>query len=96
MPTSVVEHMLSERASSFLLGCDTGSCHAADYDLTGQIMWPAAQLLAEYLAAHTSVMTACSCALELGSGLGLPGILCAKVDLSIFQVLWHICSVYAL
>lgn len=57
-------------------GCGTP---AADYDLTGQIMWPAAQLLADYLAANPSVMTGCRCALELGSGLGLPGLLCAKV-----------------
>ncbi|CAL8471924.1 g11466 [Coccomyxa elongata] len=51
---------------------------STDYDLTGQIMWPAAQLLAEYLAANPSIMTGCQCALELGSGLGLPGLLCAQ------------------
>ena len=53
--------------------------HAADYDLTGQIMWPAAQLLADHLAANPAVMQGCRCALELGSGLGFPGILAAKV-----------------
>lgn len=43
-------------------------------------MWPAAQLLADYLASHTMLMSGCKCALELGSGLGLPGILCAQVQ----------------
>ena len=52
--------------------------HAADHDLTGQIMWPAAQLLADYLASNTSIMAGCPGALELGSGLGFPGILAAQ------------------
>ena len=52
---------------------------AADYDLTGQIMWPAAQLLADYLAANPAIMQGCRCAVELGSGLGFPGLLAAKV-----------------
>ena len=41
-------------------------------------MWPAAQLLADYLAANTHIMAGCVCALELGSGLGFPGILAAQ------------------
>ena len=53
--------------------------HAADYDLTGQIMWPAAQLLADYLAANAHIMASCPCALELGSGLGFPGLVAAQV-----------------
>ena len=54
--------------------------HAADYDLTGQIMWPAAQLLADYLAANTHIMSGCPCALEFGSGLGFPGIIAAQAS----------------
>ena len=41
-------------------------------------MWPAAQLLADYLAANTHIMAGCPCALELGSGLGFPGIIAAQ------------------
>ena len=51
---------------------------AADHDLTGQILWPAASLLATYVAAHPSILSGCSCALELGAGLGLVGLLAAQ------------------
>ena len=51
---------------------------AADHDLTGQILWPAATLLANYVAAHPSILKACSCAVELGAGLGLVGLLAAQ------------------
>ena len=51
---------------------------AADYDLTGQILWPAATLLANYIAAKPSILTGRCCALELGAGLGLVGLLAAQ------------------
>ena len=51
---------------------------AADYDLTGQILWPAASLLANYVASNPSILLSCSCALELGAGLGLVGLLAAQ------------------
>ena len=52
---------------------------AADHDLTGQILWPAAALLAEYLEAHAQQwLTGCPCAVELGSGLGMAGLLASK------------------
>ena len=54
------------------------SVPAADYDLTGQILWPAASLLADYLAAHDTILKGCSCACELGAGLGLVGLLAAQ------------------
>lgn len=78
------EQLLEAKAISFILKVfdnddDDGlAALAADYDLTGQIMWPAAQLLADYLAANTHIMTGCPCALELGSGLGFPGILAGQ------------------
>lgn len=56
----------------------TTNAHAADHDLTGQILWPAANLLATYIAAHPSILNSCSCALELGAGLGLVGLLAAQ------------------
>ena len=34
----------------------------ADYDLTGQLVWPGAELLNDYLANHSDI--------ELGSGVG--------------------------
>ncbi|KAL0030185.1 hypothetical protein WJX77_001961 [Trebouxia sp. C0004] len=42
-----------------------------DYDLTGQILWPAASMLAGYLAANPAILENCTCACELGAGLGL-------------------------
>lgn len=51
---------------------------AADHDLTGQILWPAATLLASYIAENPGILKACSCAVELGAGLGLVGLLAAQ------------------
>ena len=51
---------------------------AADYDLTGQILWPAALLLAEYLVDRTEVISNKRAACELGSGLGLVGLFCGQ------------------
>lgn len=51
---------------------------AADYDLTGQILWPAAHLLTSFLAANPNTMAGRRGACELGSGLGLVGILCGQ------------------
>lgn len=45
----------------------------------GQILWPAATLLAGYLAANPRWATGCSCALELGAGLGLVGCVAARL-----------------
>lgn len=62
-------------------GLQTATCEylcAADHDLTGQILWPAATLLANYVAANPSILKACSCAVELGAGLGLVGLLAAQ------------------
>ena len=44
-------------------------------------MWPAAQLLADHLAANTHILAGCACALELGSGLGFPGLVAAQASL---------------
>ena len=41
-------------------------------------MWPAAQLLADHLAAKPHIILGCPCALELGSGLGFPGLIAAQ------------------
>ena len=53
--------------------------HVADYDLTGQTIWPAAQMLADYLAAHQNVLAGCTCTCELGAGLGLAGLFAAQI-----------------
>ena len=44
------------------------SATTADYDLTGQILWPAARLLADYLAAHLQLLEGRRGACELGAG----------------------------
>lgn len=51
---------------------------AADYDLTGQIIWPAARLLAEYLSENCEQVAHVRDACELGSGLGLAGLICGQ------------------
>ena len=51
---------------------------AADYDLTGQTIWPAAQMLADYLADHLDILAGCDHACELGAGLGLVGLFAAQ------------------
>ena len=55
------------------------SAAAADYDLTGQILWPAARLLADYLAAHPQLLEGRRGACELGAGLGLAGLTASRV-----------------
>jgi hypothetical protein len=41
----------------------------ADYDLTGQLVWPGAELLSEYLSKNQGRVKGSS-VLELGAGLG--------------------------
>ncbi|KAI3707704.1 hypothetical protein L6452_26333 [Arctium lappa] len=41
----------------------------ADFDLTGQLVWPGARLLNEYLSNNAEILQGCS-AVELGSGVG--------------------------
>lgn len=48
---------------------------AADYDETGTILWPAAQMLADYLAQHEELLHGRNAIVELGSGIGLVGML---------------------
>ena len=55
------------------------SAATADYDLTGQILWPAARLLADYLAAHLQLLEGRRGACELGAGLGLAGLTASRV-----------------
>lgn len=42
-------------------------------------MWPAAQMLADFLAANVECLQGCSCACELGAGLGLVGLFAAQI-----------------
>jgi hypothetical protein len=52
-------------------------CSSTDYDLTGQLVWPGAELLNDYLANHSEILNNLS-VIELGSGVGLTGLLCAR------------------
>lgn len=45
------------------------SCKTADFDLTGQLVWPGAVLLNDYLAKNADLLQGCS-VIELGSGVG--------------------------
>ncbi|KAJ9699090.1 hypothetical protein PVL29_007935 [Vitis rotundifolia] len=53
--------------------------HAAstDFDLTGQLVWPGAMLLNDYLSKNAEMLQGCS-VIELGSGVGVTGILCSR------------------
>lgn len=50
---------------------------STDYDLTGQIVWPGAVLLNNYLSGNPKMLEGLS-VIELGSGVGVTGILCSK------------------
>jgi predicted nicotinamide N-methyase len=41
----------------------------ADFDLTGQLVWPGAMLLNDYLSKNAKLLQGCS-VIELGSGVG--------------------------
>lgn len=50
---------------------------STDYDLTGQIVWPGAMLLNNYLSENSGILEGQS-VIELGSGIGITGILCSR------------------
>lgn len=50
---------------------------SSDYDLTGQLVWPGAVLLNNYLTKNSDMLQGCSI-IELGSGIGVTGILCSR------------------
>ncbi|KAL3718544.1 hypothetical protein ACJRO7_003641 [Eucalyptus globulus] len=50
---------------------------STDFDLTGQLVWPGAMLLNEYLSENVDLLRGCS-VIELGSGVGITGILCSR------------------
>ncbi|KAI5075376.1 hypothetical protein GOP47_0009934 [Adiantum capillus-veneris] len=50
---------------------------STDYDLTGQIVWPGAELLNKYIARGLLSLNELAI-LELGSGVGLTGLLCGR------------------
>ncbi|MBA0639889.1 hypothetical protein Goklo_022887 [Gossypium klotzschianum] len=52
-------------------------CETADFDLTGQLVWPGAMLLNDYLSKNAEMLQGCSM-IELGSGVGITGMLCSR------------------
>ncbi|ONK68611.1 uncharacterized protein A4U43_C05F13950 [Asparagus officinalis] len=50
---------------------------STDYDLTGQLVWPGAVLLNNYLSMNARILEGKS-VIELGSGVGITGILCGR------------------
>jgi len=51
---------------------------STDYDLTGQVIWPAAPLLCQYLVKNSSSFQG-KRILEVGSGVGVTGLLAAHI-----------------
>ncbi|RWR79755.1 protein N-lysine methyltransferase METTL21A isoform X1 [Cinnamomum micranthum f. kanehirae] len=50
---------------------------STDFDLTGQLVWPGAVLLNNYLSKNVKMLQGLS-VIELGSGVGITGILCSR------------------
>ncbi|PIN17473.1 Calmodulin-lysine N-methyltransferase [Handroanthus impetiginosus] len=50
---------------------------STDFDLTGQLVWPGAELLNDYLSKNAEMLQGCS-VIELGSGVGITGMLCSR------------------
>ncbi|KAL2239978.1 UNVERIFIED_CONTAM: Electron transfer flavoprotein beta subunit lysine methyltransferase [Sesamum indicum] len=81
---------------------------STDFDLTGQLVWPGAELLNHYLSKNADMLRGCS-VIELGSGVGITGILCSRFCSEVvmtdhndevlkarlcdtLRVLWHLAS----
>lgn len=50
---------------------------STDYDLTGQLVWPGATLLNDYLSQNAEMLKGLA-VIELGSGVGVTGVLCGR------------------
>ncbi|KAJ4724473.1 protein N-lysine methyltransferase METTL21A-like [Melia azedarach] len=50
---------------------------STDFDLTGQLVWPGAMLMNDYLLKNAELLQGSSI-IELGSGVGITGILCSR------------------
>lgn len=49
---------------------------STDFDLTGQLVWPGAVIMNNYLSQYPEIVNGYS-VIELGSGIGITGILCS-------------------
>lgn len=59
-----------------------GESLVGDVDLLGLDVWPAAITLCQYLEMHWSQLMKGQWVIELGAGIGLPGLLCAQMGAS--------------
>ncbi|KAJ1424075.1 S-adenosyl-L-methionine-dependent methyltransferase [Sesbania bispinosa] len=50
---------------------------STDFDLTGQLVWPGAMLMNDFLSKNVEMLQGCT-VIELGSGVGITGILCSR------------------
>lgn len=50
---------------------------STDFDLTGQLVWPGAILMNDYLSKNSQIIKGSS-VIELGSGVGITGVLCSR------------------
>ncbi len=56
---------------------------STDYDLTGQIIWRAAEQLAEFIIDHKEEFKD-KTVIELGAGAGLTGLVCAQYAKNVY------------
>lgn len=61
---------------------------AADYDLTGQVVWPGAVLLNNYLTENAGMLHGCSI-IELGSGVGKLATVCLYLLWNTSELIMH-------
>jgi predicted nicotinamide N-methyase len=61
---------------------------STDFDLTGQVLWPAATYLAQYLSDHSALLESTE-VLEVGAGAGLTGLLCAQMGARVVLSDYH-------
>jgi len=55
---------------------------ATDYDLTGQVIWPAAWVLSKFILRNIELFSGKS-VLEVGSGIGVTGLLASQINNSV-------------
>jgi hypothetical protein len=61
--------------------------HSADYDLTGQVLWPASKVLCDHILSQPPSTFANQLCLELGAGVGVCGLVLSAHSTPLHNVL---------
>jgi predicted nicotinamide N-methyase len=71
--------LYTEQISSFSQSFYALPSASTDYDLTGQVLWPGAKYLSQYLLIENPSLVREKIVLELGSGSGLCGLFVSQI-----------------